>query len=314
MTTSILLDCDPGNDDALGILVATGHAGLDLKAVTTGAGHLAADRTARNAAITLAVSGRPDIPVAAGAIGPLVRERLIAGILDLETALDPERPDLGAVALDSRHSVDLIAETILTGTGTIVTTGPLTNLAMALRRYPQIAGKIDRIVTLAGAWGLGNKTAAAEWNILCDPEAAAVVFGAGIPITLIPVDAAAQAGISDRLIARVESIPGAVCLFAGELMRSLVSTFRPGLFGPAVMPLNDPLATLVAAQPALAHTVPAHVDIELAGRFTYGRTVIDFAGRSGLPANADVAITIDEQGVHDALVAAVSRLSKMNLD
>ncbi|MDE1995179.1 MAG: nucleoside hydrolase [Rhizobiaceae bacterium] len=312
MSRPIILDCDPGNDDALAILVALGHADLELKAVTTGAGHLAGDRTARNAAITVAVSGR-NVPVAAGATVPLVRERMIAGVLDLHSALDPERPELDAVVLDSRHSADVIADCVRQGVGTVVTTGPLTNLAMALRRHPDISGHIERIVTLGGAWGLGNKTAAAEWNMLCDPEAASIVFGAGIPITLIPVDAAAQAGISDGLIARVEAIPRAIGTFAGELMRSLVSTFRAGLFGPYRMPLNDPVAPLVAADPTLARIVPARVDVELAGRFTYGRTVIDFAGKSGMPANADIVVSLDETRIHDRLVEALLRLAEQKL-
>jgi len=309
MRLPIILDCDPGNDDALGVLVAAGHAGLDLKAVTTGAGHLAGDRTARNGAIAVAMSGQRDVVVCAGATAPLVRERLIAGVLDETGALDPERPDLPAVRLDERHSADLIAELVMTGVAsTIATTGPLTNLAMSLRRYPGLAVRIERIVTLGGAWGLGNKTAAAEWNVLCDPEAAAIVFGAGIPLTLVPIDVGADAGITEALIAGSEAIGGRIGAFAGELLRSLVSTFRPGVFGPAHMPLNDPVALLVAADPLLARTVPARVDVELAGKFTYGRTVIDFAGRSGLPANADIVISLDGPGVHSAFVAALDRL------
>lgn len=311
MTTSLILDCDPGNDDALAILVALGHADLELKAVTTGAGHLSGDRTAHNAAIAMAVAGR-DVPVAAGAMTPFVRERLIAGVLDLGSALDPERPDLNAVALDVRHSADVIADGVRQGVGTIVTTGPLTNLAMALRRHPDIAERIERIVTLGGAWGLGNKTAAAEWNMLCDPEAAAIVFDARIPITLIPIDAAAQVGITDKLIARVEAVAGTVGSFAGELLRSLILTFQRGLLGPDLMPLNDPVAPLVAANPALARSVPARVDVELAGRLTYGRTVIDFAGRSGMPSNVDVVISLDALQIHDALVSALQRLAHCN--
>jgi inosine-uridine nucleoside N-ribohydrolase len=310
MKTPIILDCDPGNDDALGILVAAGHAGLDLKAVTTGAGHLAGDRTAHNGAVTIALSRRREIPVAAGAMGPLLRERLIAGVLDLTNALDPERPDLDAVPLDPRHSSDVIAALVSSGAAhTIVTTGPLTNLALALRRDPGLAGKISRIVSLGGSWGLGNKTAAAEWNILCDPEAAAIVFGAGVPLTLLPIDIGPQAVITDRLIADVEAVGGRIGGFAGELLRSLIKTFRPGVFGPAAMPLNDPVASLVAADPSLAKTIPARVDVELAGKFTYGRTIIDFTGRSGAP-NADVAIGLDGDGIHTALITALRRLAE----
>lgn len=313
MSLPIVLDCDPGNDDALAILVAAGHPALDLKAVTTGAGHLSGERTARNAAVTMAAAGRQDIPVAAGAMLPLVRERLIAGVLDMTSALDPERPELPAVELDDRRSADVLAEFVLAGTArTIVTTGPLTNLAMALRSRPDMASRIERVVTLGGAWGLGNKTAAAEWNMLCDPEAAAVVFSAGIPVTLIPIDVGAQAGITDALIAEAEAVGGRIGAFAGELLRSLVLTFRPGVFGPSHMPLNDPVAPLVAAEPALARTVPARVDIELAGRHTYGRTVIDFAGKSGLPANAEVVISLDGPAVQRAFVGALARLAASN--
>ena len=310
MPLPILLDCDPGNDDALGILVAAGHAGIDLKAVTTGAGHLAGDRTARNGAIALHIANRPHVPVARGAMLPLVRERLIAGILDMESALDPERPELYARELDPRHSADLIVDMVTSGEArTIVTTGPLTNLALALRRSPHIAGRIERIVILGGSLGLGNKTAAAEWNILCDPEAASIVFGAGAPITLIPVDGSAEVGISPDLIARTEAISGPVGRFASELLRSLVTTFRPGVFSPPFMPLNDPIATLVAADPGLARTVPARVDIELAGKHTYGRSVIDVALRNGLPANADVVLGLDAARVEQAFLDALSRLA-----
>lgn len=303
MSLSIIHDCDPGNDDALGILVAAGHAALDLRAVTTGAGHLAFDRTARNAAIAAAAAGL-ELPVTAGAAAPLVRERLIAQLLDQTAGLDPVRHDLPALPLDPRHSVEMIAEIAQRTPITVVATGPLTNLAMALRRYPVLAGRLLRIVTLGGAWGLGNKTAAAEWNILCDPEAAAIVYGSGVPITMIPVEASGMVPIDDALIAATRALPGPAAALAVELMASLMRTFKPGLFGPAFMPLHDPCALLLAAQPELARTVPARVEIELAGRHTYGRSVIDFTLRSG-PANAEVAISFDAAATQQALLAAL---------
>jgi inosine-uridine nucleoside N-ribohydrolase len=306
----ILLDCDPGNDDALAILVATAHPALELVAVTTGAGHLAAPRTARNAAIALACSGRRDIPLASGAHGPLVRPRLIAQVLDMTSALDPERPDLAAIPLDPRPAGELIAATLRAAPTTIITTGPLTNLALALHRDPDLVDAIERIVILGGTLGLGTKTAAAEWNMLCDPEAAAMVFAAGAPITLIPIDGAARAGITDGLIDAVAAHGSHAAALAAELLRSLVLTFRPGPLSPPVMPLNDPIAPLLAAQPALARTVPARVEIELAGRHTYGRTVIDIAGRSGLPDNADVVLDLDVAGVEQALIDVLGRAGR----
>ncbi len=312
MRRRIIHDCDPGNDDALAILVAAGHAGLDLVAVTTGAGHLDGGRTARNAARTMAFTGPLAVPVSAGAMDPLVRDRMIAGILDLETGLDPERPDLPEVDLDRRHSVELMADTLRgADRTTIVTTGPLTNTATLLRTDPSCKDRIERIVALGGAWGLGNKTAAAEWNILCDPEAASIVFSSGLDITLIPVDAAAEVGIDGSLADEVEFLGGNMSAFAAELLRSLVSTFRPGLLSPEFMPLNDPTAPLVAADPGLARTVPARVDVELAGKFTYGRTVVDFAGRTGLPANCDVVIGFDAAATRAAFIGALKQLASL---
>jgi inosine-uridine nucleoside N-ribohydrolase len=312
MTIPIIHDCDPGNDDALAIMTALGLPGVALQAVTTGAGHLASDRTARNAATVMAIAGDRATPVTRGAAGPLVRERLIAGILDLETGLDRERADLPAVEFaPAATSAETIAD-LATSVGglTIVTTGPLTNLALALRNRPGVVSGIGRIVALGGAWGLGNKTAAAEWNVLCDPEAAAIIFSAGAPVTLVPIDAAAQVTIDDLLVGAVESAGGSQARFAGELLRSLRSTHRPGIFGPADAPLNDPLAILAAAAPSLTRTVRARVDVELSGRFTYGRTVVDFTGKSGLAPNCDVVVEFDVPATRAAFVGALARLSE----
>lgn len=217
MRAPVIHDCDPGNDDALAILVALGSATLDLKAVTTGAGHLASDRTAQNAAITLGVARRNSVPVARGAERPLVRERLIAQVLDFERGLDAERDDLPAVAIrPNETSAETIARFAVREAGlTVVTTGPLTNLASALRTAPAIASRLARIVMLAGAWALGNKTAAAEWNVLCDPEAAAIVFACGSPLTLVPIDAAAQVTIDDGLVEAVGAPRGQVAIRYG---------------------------------------------------------------------------------------------------
>ncbi len=315
MKVALIHDCDPGNDDALGILVAAGLPHVELLAVTTGAGHLDAARTARNAAIAMAHAAPVSAPVSAGATLPLVRERMIARFLDLDSALDAERPDLPAVALDRRHSVEVIAAEAAARPGLIIAaTGPLTNLALALRLHPDLAGRIGRIVTLGGAWGLGNKTAAAEWNILCDPEAAAIVYGSGVPITMLPVDATAGIVIDSALVAAAERIAGTVGRFAGELLRSLQKTYRPPIFGPPEAPLNDPLALLVAADPSIARSVPARVDIELADGFSYGRTIVDFAGRSERPANCDVVISLDETATRAGFLAALTRLAGLSTE
>lgn len=303
--TTILYDCDPGNDDAVAILAALGSPRLSVAAVTTGAGHLSADRTAHNAAIAVAIAGG-GVPVCAGAQGPLLRERLIARFLDLDSGLDPERPDLPAVPIDPLHAVERIAAETRRYPGlTIVCTGPLTNLALALRMHPDIVPRIGRVITLGGAWGLGTRTAAAEWNILCDPEAAAIVYGAGVPITMIPVDASGAVPVTDALVARVAEGRGRVPAFAAELLRSLRKTHRAGLFGPAEAPLHDPCAILYAADPTIATTAPARVDVETTRGPTYGRTTVDFAGRSGEPVNCDVVISFDVARLHAALTRSL---------
>ena len=303
----VIHDCDPGNDDALGILVAAGHPALSLAAVTTGAGHLAAGRTAANAAKVVAMLAGDRPPVAAGAEAPLLRERLIARVLDMEAGLDPERADLPAVPLAPLPSAGLIRAIAEREPDlTVVTTGPLTNLALALQEDDRLPQRIARIVMLAGAWGLGNKTAAAEWNVLCDPEAAAIVFGAGVPITLVPIDAAASLPIDPELIHDVDQFGTPCARFAAELLRSLRATHRPALFGPAEAPMNDPCALLVAADDTLVRTVPARVEIECTGRHTYGRSVVDFAaGRSG-PNNCDVVVAFDVPATRRAFVTALA--------
>tara|TARA_B100001094_G_C18115161_1_gene763547 strand:+ start:428 stop:1375 length:948 start_codon:yes stop_codon:yes gene_type:complete len=314
MSLPIILDCDPGNDDALGILVAVGHANISLHAVTTGAGHLSGDRTVKNAAKTLHLSGRNDIPLAAGALNPILRDRMIAGVLDMTSALDPERPDLEEQDIDPRSSSDLIIESVLSeDVSTIVTTGPLTNLAIALHRSPKIVDSLNRIFVLGGSWGLGNKTAASEWNILCDPEAAHIILNSGIPVTMIPIDALNNVGITPQLIDRTKAIGGKVSDFAVELLQSLVKTFRPsGTMAPKFMPLNDPVACIVAAQSEIVETHSARVDIELHGQHTYGRTVVDFNLRNDAKANVDIVTRIDCDKTHDSFIDALTRLS--NLD
>jgi inosine-uridine nucleoside N-ribohydrolase len=311
MTLLVVHDRDPGNDDALPILAAFGSPTIDLRAVTTGAGHLAADRTARNAAIIVAAAGRSDVPVTRGVEGPLVRERLIAQVLDFERGLDPERNDLPAASVDARvTSAGTIARLATDEPGLIVvTTGPLTNLALALRNAPAIAPRLGGVVMLAGAWGLGNKTAAAEWNVLCDPEAAAIVFGCGALVTLIPIDAAAEVTIDDALVGMPRAVGGRIGALAAELLASLRSTFRPGPFGPSDAPLNDPLAILLTSNPALARRLPARVEIELAGRHTYGRTVVDFAERSPLGPNCEVAVEFDVEATRRAFIDALAALT-----
>ncbi|GIS67325.1 MAG: hypothetical protein CM1200mP6_03930 [Anaerolineaceae bacterium] len=155
---------------------------------------------------------------------------------------------------------------------------------------------------------MAKKTASSEWNILCDPEAASVVLNSGVPITLIPIDTSLNVGISDELIKDVQKMSSPISMFVVELLRSLVSTFKPSTLGPILMPLNDPIAALVAAEPDLVTTEKARVDVELSGDHTYGRTVVDFLFRNGKEANVDVAISINNKELENAFLDAITNL------
>ncbi|WP_405800636.1 nucleoside hydrolase [Streptomyces halstedii] len=309
MALPLLYDCDPGNDTALAVLAAVGHPGIDLLAVTTLAGHLPAERTAHNAAVALRAAGAHGVPVARGSELPLVRDQVLAGVLDLDGGLDRLRDDLPALGHDPRHSVELIIDTARENPGlTVVTTGPLTNLASALRRDPATGRNIGRIISLCGAWGLGGKTAAAEFNVWCDPEAAAVVLGGEAPVTLLPVEATGAVPVDDALTERIGAGPAACVPLASELLASMRRVHRPGPFGPVPVPLHDPCAVLYAADPSLGETRTVRVDVELDGRHTYGRTVIDLGGRSALQARTGVVVRLDTPRTHTALADALARL------
>src|SRR5919201_1059211 len=181
-TTSIILDCDPGHDDAIALLLALASPELELLGVTTVAGNQTLEKTTANALRVLEHVGRDDVPVAAGAERPLVREPFVAAHVHGETGLDgPDLPPARGRPLDA-HAVDFLAERILAAPGppTLVPTGPLTNVALLLARHPDVAARLERIVLMGGAIAEGNVTPAAEFNIWCAPEAARRVFESGL--------------------------------------------------------------------------------------------------------------------------------------
>jgi inosine-uridine nucleoside N-ribohydrolase len=187
VSTPIVIDCDPGHDDAIAILLALASPEVELRGITTVAGNQTLDKTTRNALKVLELAGRTDVPVAAGAAKPLRRPASHGGARAWEAA--PEGPDLPeptARPVDA-HAADFLAELIEPGV-VLVPTGPLTNVALLLERHPDVKDRLDRIVWMGGAIAEGNVTPAAEFNAFVDPEAAAAVFGSGIPVTMIGLD------------------------------------------------------------------------------------------------------------------------------
>ncbi|AHX61970.1 pyrimidine-specific ribonucleoside hydrolase RihA [Aeromonas media] len=304
MALPVILDCDPGHDDAIALILALASPELKVLAVTTSAGNQTPDKTLNNALRILTLLGRHDIPVAAGAPKPLMRELIIADNVHGESGLDgPTLPD-PAFAPQAMTGLELMAKCLRESPEpvTLVPTGPLTNIALLLAAHPELKSKIGRIVLMGGAAGAGNWTPAAEFNIYVDPEAADMVFSAGIPITLCGLDVTHQAQVMDEDIARVRAIPNPVAQCVADLLDFFMIYHRDPKWGFAGAPLHDPCTIAWLLAPALFHGQDCWVGIETQGRHTVGMTVVDRYGLTGKPANARVLLGLDRVGFIDLLV------------
>jgi pyrimidine-specific ribonucleoside hydrolase len=302
----IVLDCDPGHDDALAIVLALARPELRLLAITTVAGNAPLDKTTRNALRVLTLVGRTDVPVAAGAERPIVREPWVPvdfhGPSGLDGADLPEPATgpapVGALELTSSLLRDVDAPI------TIVATGPLTNVALLLRAAPALRERIAAISLMGGSLGEGNTTAAAEFNIWADPEAAAIVFDSGIPIRMAGLDVTHQALVLPPDIARLEGLGTRSGRVFADLMRFFAIHHRDryGWDGP---PIHDAVAVAWLAEPGLVESRSLRVDVETAGVHTRGRTVADPENLGGRSLNAEVGLSIDRQHLIDLVVDAV---------
>lgn len=295
----LLLDCDPGLDDALALVLAHGDPNLELVAVTTVGGNVALENTTRNALELREYLGFTGIPVAAGAAGPLVREAKNAAEVHGAGGLGDVILPKAKVPLDGAHAVDLIINTLKDAPGEIhlVAVGPMTNIALALRQEPRIAEWAASFVIMGGSYTRGNTTPAAEFNVYADPEAAAEVFAADWNTVMIGLDLTLQAMVTDTIKQRMREL--------GELGRELVlplATFwndpqDPNWGGQAV---HDVCAVAYISRPDLFTTVPARVEVETEGTWTAGMTVTDF--RSSIP-NSSVAVKLDVDGFWNYVMA-----------
>ncbi|WP_421315314.1 pyrimidine-specific ribonucleoside hydrolase RihA [Aeromonas veronii] len=304
MALPVILDCDPGHDDAIALILALASPELDVLAVTTSAGNQTPDKTLNNALRILTLLGRDDIPVAAGAPKPLARELIIADNVHGESGLDgPKLPD-PAFAPQAMTGIELMARSLRESAEpvTLVPTGPLTNIALLLAAHPELKGKIARIVLMGGAAGAGNWTPAAEFNIYVDPEAADMVFKSGIPITMCGLDVTHEAQVMDEDIERVRAITNPVAQCVAGLLDFFMIYHRDPKWGFAGAPLHDPCTIAWLLAPELFHGVECRVDIETRGEHTVGMTVVDRYGLTGKPANALVLLGLDRAGFIDLLV------------
>ena len=305
MNRKIVIDCDPGHDDAIAILLALASPEVELVGVTTVAGNQTLDKTTRNALVTLEVGGRGDIPVAAGADAPLSRELRTAAHVHGESGLDgPELAEPRAQPV-AEHAVDFLAEVIDGGT-VLVPTAPLTNIALLLERHPEVRDRIEHIVWMGGAIGEGNVTPAAEFNAFVDPEAAAVVFASGIPITMIGLDVTHKALFTRAHAERLREA-GRAGRFVAELS-DFFQRFHERSYGFEGSPIHDAMAVAHVIDPTLVTTRRANVAVETSSELCDGRTVVDVRGVTGRPENADVGVDVDVERFLELLVSRIASL------
>ena len=295
MAFKILLDCDPGLDDALALVLAHGDPSIDLVAVTTVGGNVSIEKTTKNALELREYLGFPHVPVAAGAGVPLRGAVRSAEHVHGEDGLGNVTLPAAVLPLSERHAVDLIVETLRAAPGEIhlVATGPLTNIALALRKEPAIVDLVASFTIMGGSYTRGNATPAAEFNIYADPDAAAEVFAAGWQVTMVGLDLTLQANVDEVIARRMREL--------GPLGVELISPLATFWTNPLDdewdgQALHDVCAVAYVAHPDLFTTKAARVDVELVGEFTRGMTVVDF--HSDRP-NALVPMRLDVPGFWD---------------
>ena len=305
----IIIDCDPGIDDALALVFAHGHPELDLRGITTVAGNVSLDQTTRNALRVRDYVGMSGVPVVPGCPGPLQRPTLQARHVHGTSGLGAASLPAASSGPADGHAVDYLAGATGSAPGeiTLIATGPLTNIALAVRRHPRLVSQVRNFVIMGGSAGRGNVTPAAEFNIAADPEAAAIVFGAGWPVTMIGLDVTLQARATEAVRERMRGLGR----LADDLLLPILSGYRNIARAPAAAPADDPAvhdvcAVVSVAAPELITCVPARVEVETAGRWTAGMTVTDFEAGSD-DCNARVAVAIDAGGFWDLVLDAYRR-------
>ncbi|MEQ9239585.1 nucleoside hydrolase [Roseovarius indicus] len=308
----IIIDTDPGQDDAVAILLALASPDeIELLGLTCVAGNVPLDLTARNARMVCELAGRTDIPVFAGCDRPLGRELVTAEHVHGKTGLDgPDLPE-PAMPLADTHAVDFLVDTLRVepaGTVTLVPIGPLTNIAAAFKAAPDIVEKVHEIVLMGGAYfEVGNITPAAEFNIHVDPQAADIVFRAGAPITVMPLDVTHKALVTkprnDAFRALGTSVGTAVAQ-----MTDFFERFDKEKYGSAGAPLHDPCTVAYLLNPELFTGRHINVEIETTSELTMGMTVADWWRVTRRPPNALFIGDLDADGFFDLLTERLARL------
>ena len=308
-TVPTILDCDPGHDDMVAILLAAAHPRIDLLAITTVAGNGTLERTTQNARAVCTMAGIRNVPIAAGAPGPLVGSLRTAPHVHGDSALDGAELARADVPVAAENAVDLMARLLRETTEpvTLVPTGPLTNIALLLRTYPDLAERVHEIVLMGGSTDVGNVEPLAEFNVHVDPEAADMVFSSGLPVTMCGLNVTHQALATEAVLGRLRELGTPLADTVVRLLGFFRDRYRD-IWGLPAPPVHDPVAVARVIDPGLVRCEEAHVAVELHGTHTRGATVCDRFGVRGRPPNALVAVELDTAGFWDLVVSSVDRL------
>ncbi|CAN5348403.1 nucleoside hydrolase [soil metagenome] len=310
MPKKIILDCDPGHDDAVALLLAWGNPEIELVGVTTVMGNQTIDKVTHNALSVARVAGITGVPFARGAHRPLVRPIETAESIHGESGLDgPVLPE-PTITLDDRHAAQFIVDTVMAsepGSITLVPTGALTNIALAARLEPRIVPRVKEVVLMGGGAHVGNWSATAEFNIVIDPEAASIVFNESWLVTMIGLDLTHGALATPDVAAAIAAVGTGPARFVGELLTFFAKAYEDaqGFDHP---PVHDPCAVAYVIDPTIMRIVRAPIDVELQGTLTVGMTVADFRAPAGPEVTTQVAFDLDTARFWALVVDALERI------
>ncbi|MDC0158366.1 nucleoside hydrolase [Rhodospirillaceae bacterium] len=308
----IIIDTDPGQDDAAAIMLALGSPELEILGLTIVAGNVPLDLTTRNALMICELSGCLDVKVFAGAKGPLIGPQVTAEHAHGKSGLDG--PDIfkPSITLQPRYAPDFLVETILKEdekTVTLCPIGPLTNIALALKLEPRIAPRIKQIVLMGGGYfAQGNITPSAEFNIFADPEAAKIVFNCGAPIIMMPLDVTHQILTTKARVEKIQAVGNTASLALAKML-SFYSRYNSKKYGNDGAPLHDPTTIAWLLKPELFNGKHCNVEIETESKITRGATVIDWWKVTGRPKNAYVVNEVNSDGFFELLTNRIRNLN-----
>ena len=309
MPRKIIIDCDPGQDDAVALFLAMSSPDeLEILGITTVAGNVPLALTQRNARMMCDIAGRQDIPVYAGCERPMALDPITAEYIHGNTGIDgvevfePETP------LQEQHAVDFIVETLLTEKNvTLVPTGPMTNIATAFEKNPGIAKNVEQIVSMGGAMREGgNRSPSAEFNVLVDPHAAELIYNCGRPVTAMGLDVTHQVLSTRERVARIRAVGNNVAEATAGML-SFFHRYDTKKYGSEGAPLHDPCTVAWLLQPELFATRTCNISVEKESELTMGHTAVDFWHVTDRPHNVDWACEVDADGFYDLLVERLAR-------